>query len=85
MDPLDPRNLEAIKLAFIKGDWSINRIADEHNVCATTVRNYARKDGWVREVGTKPRKRTRYRKDGKRSADLTPEQRRVGAAAEAAL
>jgi hypothetical protein len=35
MDPLDPRNLEAIKLAYIKSDWSINRIADEHNMCAT--------------------------------------------------
>jgi hypothetical protein len=76
MDPIDPRDVEGIKHAYIKSDWSIQRIADEHRVSATTVRAYARKGGWVREVGTKFYRRTRYSKD-RQSSDLTREQRRL--------
>jgi hypothetical protein len=75
MKRLEPAKLEAIRLAYVKGDWSIDRIAEAHGVCATSIRNYARQGQWKREVGTTPLKRLRAQLP--HMPGLTPEQRRI--------
>jgi hypothetical protein len=45
---------DGIKHAYVKGDRSLQRIADAFGKNRTAISARAKKDGWVREVGTKP-------------------------------
>jgi hypothetical protein len=50
---VDPIDWEGIKHAYVYGDWSIERIADARGSSATTISKRAKREGWVRLVGTK--------------------------------
>ena len=60
-DPNDPLDWDGIKLAFTKGDWSLARIGDAFGTTHSNISRRAKKDGWVREVGTKPLRGRRAR------------------------
>lgn len=45
---------EAIKHEVIHSDWSIDRIARKYGPHVSTVRARAKKEGWVRLIGTVP-------------------------------
>jgi hypothetical protein len=45
---------EAIKHAVIHSDWSFDRIAAKYGPHPSTIRARAKKEGWVRLVGTVP-------------------------------
>jgi hypothetical protein len=54
MDVHDPTDWKGIEQAYVKGDWSLRRIAEAFGTSRWTLANRAAKEGWVREVGTKP-------------------------------
>jgi hypothetical protein len=49
----DPLDWETIKHDFIHGDWSLNRIAEARGASPTTIGRRAKREGWVRLVGTR--------------------------------
>ncbi len=50
----DDRDWEGIKHDFIQSGWSVARISERHAVPPSTIRNRAKKYGWVKLVATKP-------------------------------
>ncbi len=48
---------EGIKQAYIHGDWSLRRIGDFHGASEHQIRAEAKRNKWVRLVGTKPLRR----------------------------
>jgi len=54
-----------IKQAYIHGDWSLRRIGDLHGASEYQIRAEAKRNKWVRLVGTKPLRRTARRTDKK--------------------
>jgi hypothetical protein len=44
---------DKIEHAYIYGDWSLDRIADAYGLSDRTIRDRAKKGGWVRLIGTK--------------------------------
>ena len=55
-DPSDAIDWEAIEYAYVHGDKSLRRIADEFGSSDTTITKRAKEGGWVRLVGTRPLK-----------------------------
>ena len=53
MDAHDPTDWEGIEQAYVKGDWSVLRIAEAFGTSRWTLANRAAKEGWVRQVRTK--------------------------------
>jgi hypothetical protein len=49
----DPIDWEKIKHDFIYGDWSLVRIAELRGSSESTISRRAKREGWVRLVGTK--------------------------------
>jgi transposase-like protein len=47
---------EGVRHDYVHGDLSIARIAAKHGISDTTVGDWAKAEGWVRLVGTKPLK-----------------------------
>jgi hypothetical protein len=48
---------EGIKQAYVHGDWSLRRIGDFHGASEHQIRAEAKRNKWVRLVGTKPLRR----------------------------
>ena len=73
-----PIDWEQIEHDYIHGDWSIRRIAEARGSSGTTIGKRAKKEGWVRLVGTKrlptgPKPRL---PGAPRPKPMTPDQRR---------
>jgi hypothetical protein len=56
---------QGIKQAYIHGDWSLRRIGDFHGASEHQIRAEAKRNKWVRLVGTKPLRRTAKATDAK--------------------
>jgi hypothetical protein len=52
-DAADPIDWEGIKHAYVHGDMSLERIAEARGSSATTISKRAKREGWVRLIGTK--------------------------------
>ena len=52
-DATQPIDWEKAKHKYIHGDWSIARIAEARGSSETTISKRAKREGWVRLIGTK--------------------------------